>query len=181
MAWLEENDLENWVEVVNYDGDFLGWLKASDARHLRIPIQFVESPPLFKEHPFVINHAIVAEQMGMLKARDESGVSEIQRVLLASNFIRQHEREERYRVRAFEESLFVSDQDRYKAYQEVKENKDPMDVDGVMVEERVPQNIEEFLAALGAFTEEVDEVNSDGDSGWLDSILSDNELDSMGE
>jgi len=183
MAWLDENDLEDWVEVVNYDGDFLGWIKAQDARHLKIPINLVKSPPLYKEHPFVINHAILAGEMGLLKAQDDSGVSEVQKALIASNYMRKREREEDLRVKQFEENLFVNDQERFRAYKEIKEEKEVTAMDGVMVEERVPQNIEEFLAALGAFTDEVDSVDNSSDegSGWLDAFLSDDELDLMGE
>jgi len=179
MAWLKSEDLNDWVEIINYDGEFLGWLPNRDCSHLNIPLNIIETPNFYREHPAIVHHSKMAYESGVLKARDDSGLSEIQTILLASIILNRYQEDEDLRQREFEENLFVNNQEVYSVYKEQKELQAAAGMNDI--EERTPQNFEEFLSILGAFEAEAEEADENLGSGWLDSVLSDEELDLMGE
>lgn len=181
MAWLDENDLDGWVEAIDDDGETLGWMRIIDAHSHDIPIINIETPKRFLMDPYVLYHAKMAYERGLLnRGRD---LNDVQTVLLASCINKRQEREAKLREQAFEENLLINNPDGYKAYMQRKREMEAMEVeDGVVIEEQVPQNIEEFLSTLSAFSE-AEDLDSDKEQtiGWLSSFLDDEDLEELGD
>ena len=181
MAWLEENDLnDKWTQVIDSSGEVAGWIDNYNAEMLNLDYHTVETPKRFLTDPYVLEHAIRAQELGLLNGYD---LSEIQNVLLVTNIKRRNDKEEMLLTRKFEESLWITNPDMYKAWKEHQAQVAETSFEEAGVEETVPQSVEEFFEALNLFTEgdEVDDHYQEPQEGWLDSVLDDDELSQMGE
>lgn len=175
-GWLRESDLDDWTEVINSDGETLGWIRKRDLNRLNIRTKVIETPKRFMIDPYVLYHSKLAYERGAFENDD---LSEVQVVLLASNIVKNREIEETLRKRAFEESMLVNNPDMFKAYQKQKEEEKMLQAEDV--QEQVPTSMEELVAMLSEFDGKSGAESGQGEEGWLSSYLSDDELDSMGD
>lgn len=182
-SWLDDPPGE-WLEVIDEHGDPLGFLRRSEASRMKMPIQVIETPDRYLTDPYVLYHAQLAYERGMLnRGRD---LNDIQVILLASHIIKKREFEKAERERVFEERFFAANPEGYKDYIEKKKQKDENEGDIANIEQRIPRSIEEFLADVQAFGSEdeastQDKGQSEATEGWLSSILDDSELEQMSD
>lgn len=174
-GWLTEADLDDWIEVINHDGETLGWARNKDLKRLNLRTRIIETPKRFMYDPYVLYHSKLAYERGLFgNAKD---LNDIQVVLLASNIVKIKEAEELLRKREFEENMLINNPDMFKAYQKQREEEEMLNTE--KVEEQVPTNMEELIAMLSD-SNEGSESRQDTE-GWLASYLSDDDLDEMGD
>lgn len=179
-AWLDGPDPGNdWLEAAGPDGQVLGYVQRREAHVLGLPIRRVEIPKRYIEDSWVRNHAAMAYARGIFSNGQD--LNDVQIVLLAGEIIKRRELEENLRTRVFEESMIINNPTLYQEYSEKKQRDAGVEVGLGLVEERVPESVEEFLATLGSFSED-ESPGSDKDResvGWLSSFFNDDELDQM--
>lgn len=182
-GWLEQADLlDDWIEVINPDGDTLGWIERRRTIDIGLHTQVIETPERYLRDPYVRYHAKLAYERGLFTGGQD--LNDIQIVLLGSQITKNREAEEKLRTRRFEEDMLINNPDLFRTYYEKKTKKDEMDEVTAGVEERVPTSVEEFLAAIAAFSEDEGAGSSkeqEGAEGWLTSLLSDDDLDQMSD
>lgn len=157
-----------------------------DPDHPQCPACYRPPGPRWKMDPYVMYHADMLYERGMLKG-DE--LNSVQIALLSSVIVRKRERERQRRLVEFEEALFVSDPARYKAYEEYKKRQEAHAEWEEGVEWRTPQSLEEARAISAAFAEatrelgdeeeEVLDVPADVDEDDWVSFLDDDDLAQM--
>lgn len=174
-GWLKDSDLDDWTEVINFDGESIGWARRKDLNRLSIRTKTVEIPKRFMIDPYVTYHSKLAYERGLF----QGDMNDVQVILLAGNIAKARETEEILRKRLFEESMLINNPDMFKAYQKQKEEEKMLQAEDV--QEQVPSNMEELIAMLSDFDSNDDNDSLQGSEGWLDSYLSDEELDSMGD
>ena len=181
-AWIDTEDQDEWVEVIGPSGDSLGFLLKTEASKLDLIAQVVETPDRYLSDPYVLYHAQLAYERGMITRGQD--LNDVQIVLLASHIIKRRDLEKNERERIFEERFFTANPEGYQAYKENKERKEEAEGDLAGVEQRVPRSIEEFLAQMEGFSEgeapDSDKVREKAE-GWLASFLDSEELDQMSE
>jgi hypothetical protein len=180
-GWLEQADLKDtWIEVIDQQGTRLGWIERSRIGMLGLQTQLIETPKRYLTDSYVRYHAQLAYERGLLSRGQD--LNDVQIALLGGQIIKQNERDEKLRIRKFEEDMLINNGELFKAYQEKKERQAETDAATLGVEERVPASIEEFLATLAAFSEDEPAGSGkkqEGADGWLHSILSDEDLSEM--
>jgi len=179
-GWLTQYDLDNkWTQVVDSD-NVLGWIDNYNADRLHLDYQMVESPKRYMTDTFVKEAARMANKQGLLSG---STMSEVQQILLYTIMISERSDEEEMRVRDFEEKLWMTNPDLWKAYSDRKEQMEAATFEGDDFEEVVPQSIEEFFETLNLFSEGLSEADKEEakEVGWLDLILDEDEIAQMGE
>lgn len=176
-GWLTEDDLDDWTEVINHDGETLGWMRRRDLSRLNIRTKTIETPRRFMLDPYVLYHSKLAYERGIFGKADD--LNDVQVVLLASNIVKNKETEEVLRKRVFEESMLINNPEMFKVYQKQKEEEQMLGTE--MVEEQVPTNMEELVAMLSAFDGNEGSDSSQDTEGWLASYLSGDEIDAMGD
>jgi hypothetical protein len=180
QGWLDDEDRDDWIEVVGEEGTTLGHISRNDASKLNMITQVIENPERYLTDPWILYHAKLAHERGLFT--HGADLNDVQLIMMASSFIKRQEMEAMERERVFEERFFVSNPDGYKAYQEHKAQKEEQDADSVDIEQRTPRSVEEFLATLDAFSEGEPETRDKGQDkaeGWLSQFLDDSELDQM--
>lgn len=180
-GWLDDRENANeWLQVIDADGTPIAWAQRRDAIRFGMSVIAIETPSRYLEDPYVRYHAALCAERGVLDRGNDLNV--VQNALISSNLVKKREREERLRVRAFEESILAFSPERYKGYMEAKAKIVEDDDETASVEQRVPRSIEEVLAVLSAFSEG-EPSDSDKDKehaeGWLTSLLSNDELSEM--
>lgn len=179
-GWLEQSDLgDTWIEVIDADGITLGWIERSRTVKLSLRTQIIETPERYLKDPWVRYHAQFAYERGLFTRGQD--LNDVQIALLGGQMIKTREVEERMRVRRFEEEMLINNAAMFRAYRDKKEQKEEIDAATAGVEERVPGSIEEFLATVAAFSEEEPAGSGKGQEaeGWLQSLLSEQDLDEM--
>ena len=180
-GWLDGEQPDEFVEVIDGVGKSLGWILRREAKLLRLIPQVIETPPRYLDDHYVWYHAQLINERELFK--DGRDLNDVQLVLLSSIIINRRKAEFKERDRAFEENMFINNSELYKVYMDKKIEKDELS-GGVEVEQRIPSSVEEFLATLASFSEG---EASDSDKGrkkaegWLDSFLSDEDLSEMEE
>lgn len=181
-SWLEDGDSgSEWLQVMDWDGSMVGWLRRRDAHMLRMPIHLIETPDRYLKDVMVKYHSDLAYERGIFSKGQD--LNDVQIVLLASHLIRKREAEAKMKVATFEADLFISDKGRYDDWMERKKQADELTDEMVQVEQRVPTDIEQFLADIASFSEE-DPANDGKEQrveGWLSSLLSDEDLQGMSD
>jgi hypothetical protein len=178
-GWLDGEQASEFVEVIDGEGQFLGWISRKDAGEINLIPQIIETPDRYLKDPYVTHHATLIEERQLFK--DGRDLNDVQLVLLSSAIINRRKRESERRDVEFEQSMAIGNPDMYRAYIDKKKQTEEAD-GGVSVEQRVPGSVEEFLATLAAFGAE---EGSDSDKeqenaeGWLASFLSDDDLNQM--
>lgn len=175
QGWLSDSDLDDWTEVLNPDGETLGWTRKRDLNRLNIRIKTIESPKRFMFDPYVTYHSKIAFERGIFK----EDLNDVQIVLLAGNIVKNRDTEETLRKRSFEESMLINNPEMFKVYQKQKEEEAMLSAEEV--EERIPTNMEDLIAMLSDFDGNESGESIQGSEGWLDSYLSDEDLETMGD
>lgn len=176
-GWLTVDDLDDWTEVIDHDGETLGWTRRKDLNRLGIRTKVIETPKRFMLDPYILYHSKLAFERGLFK--NSNDLNDVQVVLLSSNIVKSREIDETLRKRSFEEAMLVNNPEMFKAYQKQKEEERLTAVEDVS--ESVPTNMEELIAMLSNFDGNEGSESNQGDEGWLASYLSDDDLDSMGD
>lgn len=178
-GWLDEEQPDSFVEVIGPEGETWGWMSRSDMHRLNYISQTIEEPERYLKDPYIRYHAQLINERLLFK--DGRDLNDVQMVLLSSELVKRREIDAKIEDRRFEESMFINNAELYRAYMD-KKKQQAQNEGGVQVEQRVPASVEEFLAALGAFSEGEDETSDKGQEkaeGWLTSLLSDSDLDEM--
>lgn len=178
-GWIEE-ELDDFLDVVDGDGKDLGFISRADASRLHMHTQLIQTPERHLKDPYIRYHSQLIEERGLYKGNQE--LNDVQTVILSANLINRRELEGKISERRFEESMLVNNPEMYKLYREQQQREEENDVDSAGVEQRIPGSVEEFLAALSTFSEDPGE-SSDKErehaEGWLSSFLTDQDLDEM--
>ena len=178
-GWLDQDQPEAFVEVINSEGETLGWLEHRQATILGMIPQVIESPPRYLEDPYIDYHSQLIEERKLFEGQQD--LNDIQLVLVGAALIKRRKAEVKERDRIFEENLLIGNPEMYKAYMDKKSEAQELE-GGADVEQRVPGSVEEFLATLAAFSEGEDsdsDKEQENAEGWLASFLSDSDLDQM--
>lgn len=180
MAWIREEDLDDWIPAIDDDGSTIGYIRSKLSRQLNVPIITIEKPKRYLKDPYVIYHSSVIKERGLLSHGQD--LNEVQTVLLLGQMIREKEAEVSAHKSDFEEMLFANNAELYKAYKE-QEEKEKMKNDPRFQQMR-PQSLEDLMAMFTSFDEEINltrdkEENSEEQSGWLDAILAEEDIDKM--
>lgn len=180
IGWLDEHPVDEWIEVIDPEGDTLGWLPRNEATRQRLPLHLIEVPERYLDDPWVIYHVQLCEERELFKRTD---LNDVQQILLSSALIRRRRHAAQEAERTFEERFFASNPEGYKAFKDQQEAQEEANEGIADVEQRVPANIEEFLATIAEFSEAEDEgrdKDREAESqGWLASTLSPDELGEM--
>lgn len=173
--WLNEADLNDWVEVIDYEGETIGWARNRDLKRLNVRTRTIQTPKRFMLDPYVLYHSKLAYERGIFSKSED--LSEVQVVLLASNIVKTRETEETLRKRALEENMLINNPEMFKVYQKQQEEERLIKTE--TVQEKVPTNMEELIAMLSDGNE--GDESSEEIDGWLASYLSDEDLETMGD
>lgn len=180
-GWLADGDSgSDWLEVIDWEGDVLGYSRRRDAVRMDLPVITIETPQRYLEDPYVRVHAVMAKERGVLSQGND--LNDVQLVLIQSNVLKQREIDEKLRERSFEENMYASNPTLWKSYMDNKNKTAEIEAGMAVIEERVPRSIDEFLADLAAFSEE--EVPTgikerERVEGWLAALLTDDDLEDM--
>lgn len=161
------NPDDPWVEVVNDQGDRVGFITSKDAYLAELDVYEVQNVKRYLDDPYVRYHATVADERGLLKG----DLNDVQNIVALSNLIKQREIEEKLRERAFLEMMAVNNGDMYKAYMEQKEREAEEEEFEGDVEWKTPESVGDFFELLKSFNEgEEDDDNDPGQTmaGLLD-------------
>lgn len=180
MAWIKEEDLDDWLSAIDDDGNIIGYIRSKIARQQGIPIITIEKPKRYLKDPYVNYHSALIKERGILSRGQD--LNDVQTVLLLAQIIKEREDEISLRKQSFEEMLFANNLDLYKSYKE-QEEKERMKNDPRFAQMR-PQSLEDLMAMFSSFDEE---INSNRDKegqepkqeGWLDAILAEEDIDKM--
>lgn len=180
MAWIREEDLDDWLPAIDYDGNTIGYIRSRVARQFNIPIFSIEKPKRYLKDPYINYHSSIIKERGLLSHGQD--LNEVQTVLLLSQLIKNKEEEIQKHKINFEEMLFANNADLYKAYKE-QEEKEKLKNDPRFQQMR-PQSLEDLMAMFTSFDEEVNstrdkEESSSNEMGWLDAILAEEDIDKM--
>lgn len=176
MAWITSEDVYNdWIQAVNGDGDFVGFIRQSEARRQDIKILTIEKPEKYKKDPYISYHAEMLVRSGVLtNGRD---LNDVQSILLLSYIIKEKEDAAEDKQGNFEQLLFASNPELYKAYKEYQQQQEM--IQNPEYQQLRPKSLQELLSMFDAFDEE---TPSDQDkdqtkpAGWLDDILDEEEI-----
>lgn len=176
MAWITSEDVyEDWIKTVDNNGDFLGFIRQTEARRLNIRIITIEKPQKYKQDPYVTYHAEMLVRSGKLTSGKD--LNEVQNVLLLSQIIAEKEDLAEQQKSDFEQMLFANNPELYKSYKEyqhqVELSNDPE------YQQLRPKSLQELLSMFDAFDEEIspDQDKVKGKTtGWLDDLLDDEEI-----
>lgn len=180
MAWIKEEDLDDWLPAIDDDGNTIGYIRSKIARQLRIPIITIEKPKRYLKDPYVLYHSSLLRERGLLTRGQD--LNEVQTVLLLGQMVRDRESEVNSRKNSFEEMLFANNPELYKQYKDQEEKEriknDPR------YEQMRPQSLEDLMAMFSSFDEEINstrdkEQEDSRPEGWLDAILADEEINRM--
>lgn len=180
MAWIRQEDLDDWLPAIDDDGTTIGYIRSRVARQLNIPIITIEKPKRYLKDPYVNYHSSIIKERGLLSRGQD--LNEVQTVLLMSQMIKRREEEIENRKNYFEEMLFANNVDLYKAYKE-QEEKEKMKNDPRFQQMR-PQSLEDLMAMFSSFDEQIDlnrdkKESASEEIGWLDAILAEEDIDKM--
>lgn len=180
MAWIKSEDLDDILPAIDDDGNTIGYIRSKSARQLGIPIITIEKPKRYLKDPYVVYHASLLKERGLLSRGQD--LNEVQTVLLLGEMIRQREGEMSSRKNSFEEMLFANNPELYKQYKD-QEQKELIKNDPRYQQMR-PQSLEDLMAMFASFDEEAnltrDKEEGEGEpEGWLDAILAREDINKM--
>lgn len=178
-GWLDSEQPEALVEVIDPDGATLGWMTRKDAHLLDEIPQVIETPPRYLDDPYVWYHVQLIDERDLY--RGGLDLNDIQLTLLSAALIKRRRKVAADRDEDFEQEMFVNNPSLFKAYIDKKKAEREAE-SGPSVQQRVPGSVEEFLATIAAFSEGDDPDSGKGQEraeGWLASFLSDEDLDQM--
>lgn len=137
------------VRAIDRDGNTLGYLSLDDCDRFGLTVSRVETPARYLDDPYVIYHADMAYEQGLLtNGRD---LNPIQAAMLLSVIVR---RERRRRER--DEAMILSNMallrpdayQRYIAQKDAERQAEEDEVDESSIEWKVPRSMDEFLEIL---------------------------------
>lgn len=153
-------DQNPWIEVVNDDGDTVGYIHERDAYLSGIEILEVRPIRRYLEDSYVRYHAHLAYERGLLtKGQD---LNDVQVAMLATRMRVERDKEEALHERDLAENMAINNPMMYKAFTDRRQKEREREAMADMVQERIPNSMEEFMDALKAFsTMSGDEVSED--------------------
>lgn len=178
-GWLDEEQDSPFIEVVDGEGEGVGWLLRREANLLHLLPQIIETPPRYLEDPYVAYHVQLIDERGLFK--DGRDLNDVQMVLLSSALINRRKAIAKKEESAFEEAMLINNPTLYQTYMDKKQERKEVEGDGE-IEQRVPGSVEEFLATVAAFSEgDLPDSNKEQEKaeGWLAGFLSNDELSEM--
>lgn len=178
MAWIKTEDVyQNWLEVVNNDGETLGYIRHTDARRANIRTITIEKPQKFVKDPYVGYHIEILMRSGLLTSGRD--LNEVQTVLLLGYIINEKKESTELRKIDFEQLLFVNNPEMYKNYKEQEEQRRL--AENPEYQQLRPQSLQELLAMFETFDEAASSTQDKQGQpiGWLDDLLDDEEASQL--